>query len=191
MPASLRAFVAVEIPEEVRAALAAVQSHLRRLRVRARWVRPGGLHVTLKFLGDLPADQVPGVADALQAAAGGRPAFGLTAAGIGVFPGLRRPRVIWAGLSGDTGPLAELQRSVEERLAALGFPREDRPFRAHLTIGRCLEPVAAAEMAAAVDSCAGRCFGEFDVREVVLFQSDLKPDGPVYRPLARARLSET
>jgi 2'-5' RNA ligase len=190
MPASLRAFVAVETPKEVRTALAAVQSHLRQRRVRARWVRPGGMHLTLKFLGDIAADQVPGVVDALQAAAGGHPAFCLTAAGIGVFPGLRRPRVIWAGFSEGTGPLAGLQLSVEERLAAMGFPPEDRPFRAHLTIGRCSGPVDAAVMAAALNSFAGRCFGEFDAREIVLFQSDLAPDGPVYTALARAKLKE-
>lgn len=190
MPALLRTFVAVEIPGDVRAALAAVQSHLRQRRVRARWVRPGGMHLTLKFLGNLPADQVPSVADALQIAAGGHAGFSLTAAGIGVFPELRRPRVIWAGFSGGTGLLAGLQAGVEERLAAVGFPREDRPFRAHLTIGRCSEPVAPAVMGEAVNSFAGRCFGEFDVRELVLFQSDLKPDGPVYTALARVKLNE-
>jgi len=190
MPALLRTFVAVEIPEEVRAALAAVQSHLRQRRVRARWVRPQGMHLTLKFLGDIPADQIPSVADALQTAAGGHVGFSLTAAGIGVFPALRRPRVVWAGFSGGTGPLADLQASVEERLAAAGFPREDRPFRAHLTIGRCSEAVAPAVVGEAVNSFAGRRFGEFDVRELVLFQSELKPDGPVYTALARVKLNE-
>jgi len=189
MPALLRTFVAVEIPGEVRAALAAVQSHLKHLQVRARWVRPQGMHLTLKFLGDVPADRIPRAADALQLAAGGHAAFSLTAAGIGVFPALRRPRVIWAGFSGGTGPLAGLQAGVEENLAAAGFPREDRPFRAHLTIGRCSE-AAPAVMGEAVKSFAGECFGGFDVSEIVLFQSDLKPDGAVYTALARAKLKE-
>jgi 2'-5' RNA ligase len=191
MPALLRAFVAVEISGEVRAALEAVQSHLKQRRLRARWVRPGGMHLTLKFLGDIPAGQVAGVADALQAAARGHAAFSLTAAGVGVFPGLRRPRVIWAGLSGGTGRLSDLQRSVEERLAALGFPREDRPFHAHLTIGRCSEAVASDLMAEALNSFAAKGFGEFDVREIVLFQSTLEPAGPVYTALARVRLKES
>jgi 2'-5' RNA ligase len=190
MPALLRTFVAVEIPAEVRVALAAVQSHLRQRGVHARWVRPQGMHLTLKFLGDIPADQIPRAADALQLAAGGHAAFSLTAAGIGVFPALRRPRVIWAGFSGGTGPLADLQAGVEEQLAAAGFPREDRPFRAHLTIGRCSEAAAPAVMAEAVTSFAGECFGGLDVSEIVLFQSELKPDGPVYTARARARLRE-
>ena len=190
MPALLRTFVAVEIPAEVRAALAAVQSHLRQRRVRARWVRPQGMHLTLKFLGDIPADQVPSVAGALRTAAGVHVGFSLAAAGIGVFPGLRRPRVIWAGFSIGAGPLACLQARIEEGLAAVGFSREDRPFRAHLTLGRCSEPVAPAVMAEAVNFFAGKCFGEFGVRGLVLFQSDLTPDGPVYAALARVKLKE-
>lgn len=187
MPALLRAFVAVEIPEDLLAALATVQSELKR-RLRARWVRPGSMHLTLKFLGDIPADQAAGVAEAVQAAAGGHAGFRLTVSGIGVFPGIRRPRVIWAGFSGQTRLLSDLQRSLEEKLAALGFPQEARPFRGHLTIGRFSEPVDPDLMADVVNSFASRTFGEFAVEELVLFQSDLQPKGPVYTALARARL---
>ena len=190
MSALLRAFVAVEIPEDVRAALEAVQVRLRQHSVRARWVRPGSMHLTLKFLGDIPAGQVAGIAEALRAAAGGCAAFRLTAAGIGVFPGLRRPRVVWAGFSGETAPLADLQRRVEEGLTALGFPREERPFRAHLTIGRFPEPVAPEPLAEALKAFADASFGEIAVREIVLFQSELKPSGAVYTALARVKLDK-
>jgi 2'-5' RNA ligase len=128
------------------------------------------------------------VAGAVQAAAGGHAVFSLTACGIGVFPSVRRPRVIWAGFSGQTRLLSDLQRSLEERLSAVGFPQEERPFRGHLTIGRCSEPVDAELMAEVVNSFASRTFGEFAVGELVLFQSDLQPKGPVYTALARARL---
>jgi len=190
MPALLRAFVAVEIPEDLLAALEAAQSDLKR-RMRARWVRAGSMHLTLKFLGDIPAGHVASVADALQAAAGGHTTFSLTVSGIGVFPSIRRPRVIWAGLSGPTGRLLDLQRSLEERLVALGFPREERPFRGHLTIGRFSEPVESERLAEVVNSFASRIFGGFAVKELVLFQSDLQPKGPVYTALARARLKES
>ncbi len=191
MPGLLRTFVAVETSEEVRSALEAVQASLRQRWVRARWVRPTGMHLTLKFLGEIPADQVPRAADALRRAADGQAGFSLTAAGIGVFPGPRRPRVIWAGLSGGTAPLADLQLRVEGELAAVGFPREDRPFRAHLTIGRFSEPAAPEVMAEAVRTFAGKCFGEFEVREIVLFQSELKPEGAVHTALARVGLKES
>jgi 2'-5' RNA ligase len=189
MPALLRAFVAVEIPKDVLAALETVQSDLRR-RLRARWVRPGSMHLTLKFLGDIPAGRVASVADAVQAAAGGHSGFRLSVCGLGAFPSIRRPRVIWAGFSGPAGPLVELQRSLEERLTALGFPKEQRPFRGHLTIGRFSEPVDAGRMAEVVNPYESRSFGEFAVKELVLFQSDLQPEGPVYTALARARLKE-
>jgi RNA 2',3'-cyclic 3'-phosphodiesterase len=188
MSALLRAFVAVEIPEEVRAALDAAQARLRQHLVRARWVRSGSMHLTLKFLGDIPAGQVAGAADALQVAVRGHAALRLSAAGIGAFPGIRRPRVLWAGLSGETEPLADLQRSVEEELAALGFPREERPFRAHLTIGRFSEPVAPGPLAEALKDFATASFGEFTVQELVLFRSELKPSGAVYTALARVKL---
>jgi 2'-5' RNA ligase len=190
MPALLRTFVAVETSEEVRSALETVQTSLRRQRVRARWVRPRGMHLTLKFLGEIPADQVPRAAEALRSAADGQAGFSLTVAGIGVFPDLRRPRVVWAGLSGGIAPLAALQIRVEDALAAVGFPREARPFRAHLTIGRCSEPAAPDVMAEAVRTLSGRCFGEFEVRELVLFQSELKPEGAEHTALARAGLEK-
>ena len=190
MSALLRAFVAVEIPEDVRAALDAVQERLRQQLVRARWVRSGSMHLTLKFLGDIPAAQVAGVADALRVAARGHAALRLSAAGIGAFPGLRRPRILWAGFSGETEPLADLQRSVEEGLAALGFPREERPFRAHLTLGRFSEPVAPGPLGEALKAFATASFGEFAVQELVLFQSELKPSGAVYTALARVKLDE-
>jgi 2'-5' RNA ligase len=189
MSSRLRAFVAVEIPQYVLAALESVQAELRR-RLRARWVRPGSMHLTLRFLGNIPADLVASVADAVQAAAGSHPSFSVAVAGIGVFPSIRRPRVIWSGFSGQTGLLSDLQRSLEERLAALGFPREERPFRAHLTLGRFSEPPEPARMAEVLNSFDTRTFGEFAVEELVLFQSDLQPKGPVYTALARARLQE-
>jgi 2'-5' RNA ligase len=184
----LRAFVAVEIPQEVRAALEGVQELLRQRSVRARWVRSAGMHLTLKFLGDTPADRIADIADALRAAAHGHTAFRLTAAGIGVFPSIRRPRVVWAGLCGATAQLADLQRSLEDGLAALGFQPETRPFSGHLTIGRFSEPAPAERLAEAQKVFAGERFGEFTVREITFFQSELKPAGAVYTALARVEL---
>jgi 2'-5' RNA ligase len=190
MPSTLRAFVAVEIPQGVLAAIESVQAELRR-RLRARWVRPGSMHLTLKFLRDIPADRVASVAAAVQAAAGGHTGFNLTVSGIGVFPSMRRPRVIWSGFSGQTALLSDLQRGLEGSLASLGFPSEERPFRAHLTLGRFPEAPKPELIAEVVNSFNDRAFGEFAVEELILFQSDLQPKGPVYKALARARLKES
>ena len=188
MPCKLRVFVAVEIPKGLLTALDAVQSELRQQGVRARWVRPGSIHLTLKFLGNIPAGQVPDVADAMRAAVCRHSPMRLSAGGIGVFPGIRRPRVIWIGLSGQTDCLSELQRGLDERLSAIGFPKDERAFRGHLTIGRFSETADYSLMAHMLTSYADKMLGGFEVREVVLFQSDLQPQGPVYTALAKAKL---
>jgi RNA 2',3'-cyclic 3'-phosphodiesterase len=190
MPGLLRAFVAMELPGDLLKTLEAGQSELKRRGVRARWIRPESLHLTLKFLGNISADQVAAVTDALQAAAGRHGAFCLTAAGIGVFPGVRRPRVLWAGLSGDIAALAQLQRDLDDRLVAVGFSREARDFHGHLTLGRFSTEVDSGRIADVVASYTSTIFGGFEVREVVLFQSDLQPQGPVHTALARAKLRE-
>ena len=190
IPGTLRAFVAVEIPGDLLKTLEAVQSQIRRCGVRARWVRPESMHLTLKFLGNIPAGQVAGVTEALQSAASRLGAFRLTVAGLGVFPGIRHPRVLWAGLSGAIEALAQLQQELDDRLVGVGFSREERDFHGHLTLGRFSAEVDGARIADVVASYAATIFGGFEVREVVLFQSDLQPQGPVHTALAKATLRE-
>ncbi len=187
---ALRAFVAVEIPADLLKTLARVQAEIKGRGVRARWTRAENLHLTLKFLGEIAAGQLDVVTHALRSAAAAHSAFKLTAAGIGVFPGLRRPRVLWAGLSGATDALAQLQRELDDQLEAVGFSREARGFHGHLTLGRFTEEAGAGGIAAAISAYVSERFGSFDVQEVVLFQSDLQPKGPVYTALARAQLRE-
>jgi len=188
---TLRAFVATELPADLLKALAAVQAELGQRGLRARWTRPGNLHLTLKFLGDIPADRVPIVAMALRAAAAEHDVFELMAEGIDVFPGMRRPRVLWAGLSGAIAALEGLQREVDDRLAASGFEREPRSFHGHLTLGRFGEGALGGALADGMSAYSTQRFGSFAVREVVLFQSDLQPGGAVYTALARALLRGT
>jgi 2'-5' RNA ligase len=187
----LRLFVAVELPEAVLKALERVQAELDTRGVRARWTRPANLHLTLKFLGATPAGRVEAAEAALSSAAAAHDPFVLTAAGIGVFPNPRRPRVIWAGLAGEDDALARLQAEIDRALDAVGFPREARGFHGHLTLGRFAEGAGTGGIAAAVADYAAASFGSFEVGEVVLFQSDLKPGGAVYTALARARLNES
>jgi RNA 2',3'-cyclic 3'-phosphodiesterase len=185
----LRAFVAAEIPEDLGRALGALQADLSQRGFRARWVEPRDIHLTLKFLGQIPAGHVEGLAAALQVAGGGLKGFALRAAGLGVFPDIRRPRIVWVGMAGATAELAALQQRVEDTLAAIAFPKEGRAFRGHLTIGRFPEKPAHRVPADVLKSYASAVFGDFQVRELVLFQSDLQPRGPVYKALARARLA--
>ena len=190
MPAAmLRTFIAAELPAGLRQALGRLQAELARAGVRARWVRPEGIHLTLRFLGDVPAGALAPLAETLAAAAAGQPALSLEAVGLGVFPGPRRPRVVWVGLAGEIERLAGLQRRLEQALAAHAFPPEDRPFRPHLTLGRFGDAGPPGPVAAALAAHAGRRLARFEIGELVLFRSELRPSGAAYTALARAALA--
>jgi 2'-5' RNA ligase len=188
MPGFVRAFVAIEIPEELRQALGALQADLNAQGFRARWVAPANIHLTLKFLGQVPVGHVGALAACLESAVRGLKGFGLRAGGLGVFPDIRRPRIVWVGLAGATAELAALQGRVEDALAALAFPRESRRFRGHLTLGRFGEKPAHRLPVDVLKAYGTAVFGDFRVRGLTLFQSVLQPGGPVYTPLAAAGL---
>ncbi len=185
----IRSFVAIELTDEVRQALAAVQ---RDLKTQAppgvvRWTRPDSIHLTLQFLGDVPPDQIEAVTGALRAACAGRAPFAFELAGAGVFPNLNRPRVVWVGVVEPSGALAALQPWVGQALAPLGFRPEERGFTPHLTIGRAARdagPRDLAALGALVDHAGIGALGRVAVDHVNLMKSDLKPDGAVYTPLA-------
>lgn len=188
MPGMLRAFVAVEMPGPVRQALEEIQSDLKQLNIRARWVRPENIHLTLKFLGNIPVGHVPSIGDVLRAAAQAHTRFSLAVAGMGVFPDIRRPKVIWVGLIGRPDALTPLQQDLDGRLAALGFPPAEKPFRGHLTIGRFKAEGLPGPVADAVKRYATATFATAAVDEIVLLRSDLRPEGPLYTTLAREKL---
>lgn len=186
--ATLRAFVAADIPSAAVALLGDLQDALRRYRFPVRWVNPAGIHLTLKFLGDIPAADVVPVAAALSEAAAAASPMSLGIRGVGIFPGLKNPRVIWAGLCGDTEALFRLQAAVEARLDGLGYARERRPFKAHLTLGRFNGSVVAGRLADALQACTGFGSDPFAVDTATLYQSELKSTGAVYTRLAVAAL---
>jgi 2'-5' RNA ligase len=185
----IRSFVAVELTDAARRALAGVQ---RDLKTQAppgavRWTRPDSIHLTLQFLGDILPEQVEAVAGALDAACAGRAPFAFELAGAGVFPNLNRPRVVWVGVVEPSGALAALQQRVAQALAPLGFSPEERAFTPHLTIGRAARDAGPRDLAAlgALVARAGiGSLGRVDVDHVNLMKSNLKPDGAVYTPLA-------
>jgi 2'-5' RNA ligase len=189
---NLRLFVALEPPAAVRERLAAVQAALRRGAGRAasevRWVAPENVHLTLQFLGAVAEERAAAVAGAVAAAASGARPLDLHVRGAGAFPTPRRPRVLWAGLAGDLDALAALAKDLGGRLAPLGFPPEERLFRAHLTLGRARDPRGARGLEAAVAAAAGADAGAWRAEDLVLFRSHLSPKGPRYEALARAPL---
>lgn len=189
--ASLRVFCAVELPEAVREAAAAHASRLRRdfPEARASWARPAGLHVTLKFLGEVGAARVVELSRAAGAAAEGLAPFGLTVEGAGTFPPRGAARVLWLGVRDESGGLARLQRRLEEGCEAVGFPREGRAFRPHLTLARLRAPTK--DAAGLSEAHRRAAFGPhpFRVSELIVVRSELGPGGSRYTPLSRHALS--
>ena len=192
---SVRTFVAVELDEELKGNLAQLQRRLRdRVAPRSvRWVRPEGIHLTLKFLGDTSTAKVDEVKAALTEAAFEVEPFTFTVEGLGCFPNARRPRVLWVGLQEPSGALHRLREAVEAHVAPLGFPTERRSFHPHLTLGRVQRHASKSEVHEIGEVVSGSRIGlvdEMGVTAVSYIKSDLKPSGAVYTTLLEARLGE-
>ncbi len=189
---NLRLFVALEPPDLVRRRLASLQERLKAAAGRhagdVKWVPVENVHLTLQFLGAVPEERVEAVKAAVAGAAAGALPLHLEVRGAGGFPSARRARVLWAGVGGDVAPLGALVSALGRDLGILGFPPEERPFSAHLTLGRSRDPRGAPGLAVALAQAADGPGAPWRASEVVLFQSHLSPQGPRYEPLARAPL---
>lgn len=188
MADKIRAFIAIGLPDPVLHGIGNVQAGLKQSGVKIKWVRPESVHLTLKFLGDIPVSQVGQIGDALDRAAKGVSPFSLYAKGVGIFPDLKRPRVVWTGIAGDVEVLRSLQAGVEAALEPVGFAREKRPFRAHLTVGRIKDRIDKQALRAALTGQEGFETDPFQVTSVVLYQSTLRPQGALYTRLAETCL---
>ncbi|NQU12306.1 RNA 2',3'-cyclic phosphodiesterase [bacterium] len=182
----IRAFIAIDLTDEVRAALATAQDRLRRLPlgVRVSWVKLANLHLTLQFLGYVAEDVVPAVGVALGAVVRCHAPFNLGVNGLGAFPDPGRPRVLWAGCDAGTAEIAGLARAVQQATQPLGFTPETRPFAAHLTIGRVKVPRPDCTLTRALDSLKNAAFGTVRVEALHLYQSELHPAGSIYTKLS-------
>jgi 2'-5' RNA ligase len=191
---TIRTFIAVELGSAERRALEQVQERLKSERAGryVRWVAPASIHMTLKFLGDVEAGQMAALQRAVAGACAGIPPHSLTLEGIGAFPNLRRPNVIWVGVGGDVATTARLAEQIDSACAALGFPRETRPFSAHLTMGRVKRDIRPADLQFVGEMVGGTAVGELarlTVDQVSVMKSDLRPTGSVYTQLAAVQLS--
>ena len=188
---TIRAFIAIELSPDILNQIGGLQARLKREVPSGlvRWARPEGIHLTLKFLGDIPTEQVEAIAEAMREACAPHAPFALAVEGMGCFPNPSRPRVIWVGIDEPGGALARLQRDVERAVRPLGFPPEGRPFRPHLTLGRVKGRDRGAIQTLGETVCRTSFgAGQMDVASVHLIRSDLLPGGAVHTELASAPL---
>jgi 2'-5' RNA ligase len=183
----MRAFVAVDLEPAVRAEIAAATETLCGAGGDVRWVSTENLHVTLKFLGSVAEKRLGAVRAALERVVAVAAPFELTVRGFGTFPSAARARVIWVGLVAEG--LRALAQRVDDEIGAQGFPRETRPFAPHVTIGRVRSPRGWSRVAAALTPYGDKVFGRSDVTDVVLYRSDLHPQGARYTALDRFGLA--
>ena len=179
----MRAFIAIDLPESIQVALDRQQAAFRAACAEARWTRPEGIHLTLKFLGEISDDKVRQVTEVLTTLAPFEP-FSIEVKGFGFFPDARRPRVFWVGLEAPPA-LGELACRVEECMERLGFAREDRAFTPHLTLARFKVPRPQPALQALLEQHQELTMGCFKVSEFFLYESKLSPQGAEYRKVAR------
>ncbi len=188
----IRSFIAIELPGEVKQALARLQGRLREGSLTpVRWVDLGSIHLTLKFLGNIDTNITSKISAVLEEAARGVPPFKLEISRLGVFPNVRRVQVVWVGITGDVGSLGRLHKNIEAGLRPLGFAAESRSFTPHLTIGRVRDrarPEERQDLGRLIERISVDTGCVLNVTTVHLMKSQLTREGPVYSRLGSVEL---
>jgi 2'-5' RNA ligase len=189
----IRSFISIAVEarvlEKIRGFQAELIKKVGKTANRVSWVKPETIHLTIKFLGDIPVNRINSIITSLQRAADGVEAFALHFEGLGVFPNFRKPRVIWIGISKGIDPLQKLHLSVEQELTKTGIPREKKKFSGHLTLGRIRTLGDASALHDLLLSVASPVAGLSAVRDIRLMKSELRPSGAVHTELGRIPLS--
>jgi 2'-5' RNA ligase len=183
--AKVRAFIAIELPDPVKSFLKGISAELKLCGGNVKWVRPEAMHLTLKFLGSVPTDLLPRIQEAVLPLFKEQKPTRLQVSRLGAFPGLRKPRVVWAGLEDASGVIIPLVDRLETVLEPLGFPKEDRPFNPHLTLGRFKSNERSSELIETIRQKMDVMGPSFVADNAVLFESVLKPSGAEYFQLFR------
>ena len=181
---SLRAFLAVDPPSNIYDEIVRIQERLKKaITGDVRWVRPEGIHLTLKFFGWIHESDIANISQVVKDKAANMKPLALNVRRLGVFPTVTRPRVLWLGIDGDTEALIRLQKEIDDGLLPYGFGKEDRPFKPHLTLSRIKEPKGLTGLVEAMKKNEDYTAGSFTADGLTLFKSDLKPTGAVYTKL--------
>jgi 2'-5' RNA ligase len=184
----IRSFLAIELPKTILKKIEEVQGDLRSPHADVLWVNPEKIHLTLKFFGNIEESRIDLIVKSIEEPIRNTSPFSVIVKGVGAFPNLKNPRVVWMGLVDGKDILTSLQKKVESQLEKIGFQPEDRPFHPHLTLGRMKSGRGKEDLMGRMEKHKEEEFGVFPVERVVLFKSDLKPTGPIYTPLKEMKL---
>ena len=186
----IRSFLAIELPEPILRKIGEVQESLRSSHADVRWTEPEKIHLTLKFFGNIEESRIDPIFKSIEEPVRKTLLFSLKVRGVGAFPQLKNPRVIWIGLVDERKVLTSFQEQIETQLEKIGIQPEDRPFHPHLTLGRMRSSRGKEGLLGKMEKHKEEEFGELQVNRVVLFKSDLKPSGPIYAALRELGLGE-
>jgi 2'-5' RNA ligase len=184
----IRSFLAIELPEPILRKIGEVQGDLRSTQAEVRWANPEKIHLTLKFFGNIEESRIDPIFKSIEEPIRNTLPFSLKVRGVGAFPHLKNPRVIWIGLVDERDVLTSLQKGIETHLERIGFQPENRPFHPHLTLGRMKSSRGKEGLVSRMERYKEEEFGNFRVERVVLFKSDLRPSGPIYTSLKEMKL---
>ena len=184
----MRAFIAIELSEEIRADLARIQSHLKYSGADVKWIETGNIHLTLKFLGDIAEENCEKIKSILDEIGRSIKPFEISIKDIGAFPNINYPRVIWVGLDKGVNESKIFAEKINEEVLKIGFQKEPRPFAPHLTIGRVRSPKNKDALKDKILTLQLKAYTLQLIRSIVLFKSTLTPKGPIYTKLHEAHL---
>jgi len=188
----IRSFIAIELPEEVKKGLRRLQAELKLPQHSfVKWVATDSIHLTLKFLGNIPPQKVADITSVMEQTSQGISPFQLEVTEVGAFPNMRQPRVLWVGIKGEVDKLVAWQQRIDSGLAPLGFARETRAFTPHLTLARLREGVSPGDrrdFGEMVTKTPAEVSYKFNVSSLSLMKSQLLPGGAVYSRLTEVKL---
>ncbi len=179
----IRTFVAIEIPKDIMSKIAELQSNLKKLGERVSWTKSENIHLTLKFLGDTDEDLIDEIISQLKESAASVKPIQISIRTVGTFPNLKNPRVIWVGAESEQTQLIELASKIEAGMEKFGFKKENRPFSAHLTLGRVKDVKGIQPVMDKLKAYENFEAGSFLATEFLLIKSELHPTGAIYTPL--------
>ena len=187
----MRTFIAIALAQEIQDYLAGIQEQLKKCRADVKWVQPENIHLTLKFLGERDEKKIEKIKEVIEETAREKVCFSVRLCNIGAFPKVESPRVIWVGIDEGERETKEIAYELEEKIAKIGIPKEEKPFSSHITIARLRSPSNRENLVQELKKLPKIQNKKFPVTKITLYKSTLTPKGPIYEALKEANLKTT